>query len=213
MIDHRLIRHWISDFSVRVDNGADELNRLDAALGDGDYGASMQRGLLATSSALNGLDGDSVGQVLQVTGSTIVSTIGGTSGPLVGTLFLKAGLTLGDSTHCTLGEFAAALRTGAIGVMDLGGAALGDKTMLDALLPALDALEEEIAAEAPFVQATASVAQVAARAASETSELAARRGRASYTGTGGRGHVDPGAQGMALLFESLHAAANDAEIS
>lgn len=203
MIDHTIIRSWISVFRQSVDRSADHLNLLDAALGDGDFGASMQRGLQAAETDLASSDTTEVGGLLAVVGSSIVSTIGGTSGPLVGTLFLRAGAHIGSFDTTDVAHFAKALRSGADGVSALGGAGLGDKTMLDALYPALDALDASIAAGDDALTSVTRAAATARDAAQATADLVARRGRASYTGTGGVGHVDPGAEGVGLLFAAL----------
>ena len=205
-----LVREWLTLFAGVVERDQDELNRLDAALGDGDYGASMHRGATATVSALEGQDIASVGEVMRIAGAAIVEAIGGTSGPLFGTLFLKAGISLSDAEEVTPGAFADALNAGAEGVMALGGAAVGDKTMIDALIPGVDALERGARNGDDVVDWAAAAAEVATDAAAATADLAARRGRASYTGSGGKGHVDPGAQGISLLFQSFHAAATTA---
>jgi dihydroxyacetone kinase-like protein len=204
-----LVVAWLGNYRSGIDATAAELNRLDAALGDGDFGASMQRGLDAVMEVVPGVD-ESVAALLRTTGSTIVSSIGGTSGPLVGTFFLRAGMALNGAATCRPVELAAALSVGVEAVMELGGARVGDKTMVDALVPAVDVLVNATASGEHFADATAACARVAASAAASTSELVARKGRASLTGTGGIGHVDPGAKGVALLFEALATAAADA---
>lgn len=206
MITHILVRNWLANYRTAVDASAHELNELDAAAGDGDFGASLQRGLGAVIEVLDRSETHSVGELLRLTGSTIVAAVGGTSGPLFGSLFLKAGTGLADATGCGDKEFAASLRVGAEAVMVLGGASLGDKTMVDALLPALDALDEALNRGEEFLFAAKHAAVAANDAAEATRNLSARRGRASYTGTAGQGHVDPGAQGIAILFDALAAA-------
>jgi phosphoenolpyruvate---glycerone phosphotransferase subunit DhaL len=198
MITEKQIRRWIAQYHDDVASHADELNKLDAALGDGDFGASMHRGLDAVVAQLDEVPTGSIGAVLRNVGTTFVSAIGGTSGPLVGSFFLKAGIAIGDVAECDDHTLASGLRVGASAVSTLGGAELGDKTMIDALLPALDAMDAAIRNKEPFV----AVATIAAAAASTK----ARKGRASYVGDGGTGHVDAGAQGIAVLFRALAAA-------
>ena len=207
MISRDTIRTWITNYRAGIDGAADHLNRLDAALGDGDFGASMQRGLAAAESDLAELETDAIGELLTAVGGSIVSAIGGTSGPLVGSLFLKTGTAIGNKATCTVADLAAGLRVGATAVSVLGGATVGDKTMLDALFPALDALDAALARGDEPQVALRLAARCASDAAQASASLVARRGRASYTGTGGKGHVDPGAEGMAIMFAALASAA------
>lgn len=200
---------WIRYYGEGIEERVGELNRLDAALGDGDFGASMQRGVTAVADTVGSMGTDSVGELLRTVGMTLVSAMGGTSGPLVGTLFLRAGMSLGDMSAVDVGSLAIALRAGADGVMALGEAAPGDKTMIDSLVPAVEALEN--AGDASLSSAAGDAALAARTAAAATSELAARRGRASYVGGGGVGHVDPGAVGMSILFDALDMAVNPAQ--
>lgn len=204
MIELGEVRTWIGNFSEAISSRVEELNGLDAALADGDYGSSMQRGLQAAAETAESMDTTSVGELLKSVGMALVSAMGGTSGPLVGTFFLRMGTSLGDVGETDVGDWAVAMRAGAEGIMALGGAAPGDKTMLDSLIPAIDTLEAS-AGESP--QAAISAAAVTAHeAADATADLAARRGRASYVGGGGVGHVDPGAVGVSMMFDALEAA-------
>ncbi|MEN8113387.1 MAG: DAK2 domain-containing protein, partial [Actinomycetota bacterium] len=139
MMDTERARLWMSYYNEGINERADELNRLDAALGDGDFGASMQRGTLAVAAALDTSDAALPGELFKLVGMTLVSAMGGTSGPLVGTLFIRMGIALGDAESADVAALAAALRAGADGVMALGEAAPGDKTMIDGLVPAIEA--------------------------------------------------------------------------
>lgn len=204
MIEIGQVRAWIVNFHEAIDSRVEELNGLDAALADGDYGSSMQRGLAAAADTVGGLETESIGDLLKAVGMSMVSAMGGTSGPLVGTFFLRMGTSLGDVEETDAAAFAAAMRAGADGIMALGGATPGDKTMLDALVPAIDKLEET-SGESTGV-ALGAAAATAVEAAAATSELAARRGRASYVGGGGVGHVDPGAVGVSYMFMALEEA-------
>lgn len=201
MIDIGQVRVWIGNFYDAIDTRVEELNGLDAALADGDYGSSMQRGLKAAAETADSFETDSIGELLKSIGMSLVSAMGGTSGPLVGTLFLRMGTSLGDVGEADTASWAAAMRSGADGIMALGGAAPGDKTMLDSLVPAIDALEAS--AGEPTAAAIAAAATTAVESAAATTDLAARRGRASYVGGGGVGHVDPGAVGMSYMFIAL----------
>ncbi len=202
-------RIWIGFYGDGIERRVHELNKLDAALGDGDFGASMQRGMTAVAETLGPMETDSIGELFKTVGMTLVSAMGGTSGPLVGTLFLRTGMSLGDVSEVDVASLATALRAGADGVMALGQAAPGDKTMIDSLVPAVEALET--AGEASMSTAVGDAAIAARDAAQATSELAARRGRASYVGGGGVGHVDPGAIGISILFDALDMAINPPE--
>ena len=183
MIEVGHARAWIINFSAELDGRVEELNGLDAALAYGDYGSSMQRGLAAAAATVETLETESIGELLKAVGMSLVSAMGGTSGPLVGTLFLRMGTSIGDVEKVDVAGWAAGMRAGGEGIMALGGAALGDKTMLDSLFPAIDKLEE-MSAE-PTAVAVAAATATAVEAADATSELAARRGRASYVGGGG----------------------------
>jgi len=204
VIELRHATAWIVNFSAELDGRVEELNGLDAALADGDYGSSMQRGLAAAATTVNESETDSIGELLKSVGMSLVSAMGGTSGPLVGTLFLRMGTSIGDVAEVDVAGWAAGMRTGAEGIMALGGAAPGDKTMLDSLLPAIETLEEK--SDETAVDAVGAATATAVEAAAATSDLAARRGRASYVGGGGTGHVDPGAVGMSIMFAALEAA-------
>lgn len=206
VMDIDTTRAWIGYYGDGIEQRVDELNRLDAALGDGDFGASMQRGMRAVAESVVSTETDSMGGLLKTVGTTLVSAMGGTSGPLVGTLFLRMGMALGDAIEADIQSLASAFRAGADGVMALGQAIPGDKTMIDSLVPAVESLET--AGDAPFAEAIGRAATIAEEAAQETSELAARRGRASYVGGGGVGHVDPGAVGISILFDALNLAVN-----
>ncbi|NGO69467.1 dihydroxyacetone kinase subunit DhaL [Streptomyces boncukensis] len=180
-----------------VEREADRLTELDAAIGDADHGGNMRRGFEAVRTALrtdaDGAGPGTPGAVLMLAGRTLVSTVGGASGPLYGTLLRRAGKALGDAETVDVAGLAAALRTGVDAVAQLGGAAVGDKTMLDALIPAVDALPRGFAA------ATAA----AEEGAKATVPLQARKGRASYLGERSIGHQDPGATSSALLVGAL----------
>lgn len=204
MIELEHVRTWISNFSAEIASRVEELNGLDAALADGDYGTSMKRGLTAAATTAETLETNSIGELLKSVGMALVSAMGGTSGPLVGTFFLRMGTSLGDVEQTDVANWAAAMRAGAEGIMALGGAEPGDKTMLDSLFPAIEKLESS--GDEPTATAVAAASATALEAAHATRELAARRGRASYVGGGGVGHVDPGAIGMSIMFAALDAA-------
>ena len=194
--DAALARAWVTGFAEAVTAARDELTRLDQAIGDGDHGSNLARGLAA---AVDKLSGDTPGDVLKGVGRTLISTVGGASGPLYGTVFREAAKAL--PAEPSDADLAAALRAGLDGLRRLGGATEGDKTMVDAWVPALAALEADIGAGLPT--AAASAAEAARAGAAATVPMQARKGRASYLGPRSVGHQDPGATSTALLFEAL----------
>ncbi len=195
-VDAELARAWVTGFAAAVAEHKDELTKLDQAIGDGDHGSNLDRGMQA---ALAKLAGDTPGDVLKGVGRTLISTVGGASGPLYGTVFREAAKALGPEPSDA--EFAAALRAGYDGVRRLGGAAEGDKTMLDAWAPALTALEGAL--DGGLAAAAARAAEAAEEGAAATVPMQARKGRASYLGPRSVGHRDPGATSTALLFAAL----------
>ncbi|MEU9056002.1 dihydroxyacetone kinase subunit DhaL [Streptomyces sp. NPDC048384] len=198
MLDADFFRRWMTATAASVDREADRLTSLDSPIGDADHGSNLQRGFTAVATALEKEAPQTPGTILMLAGRQLISTVGGASGPLYGTLLRRTGKALGDAGEVSEDQFAQALRAGVDAVMTLGGAAPGDKTMIDALVPAVDALGDGFAA---------------ARAAAEegalaTTPLQARKGRASYLGERSIGHQDPGATSSALLIAAL-AEAND----
>jgi len=192
---------WMREVAADVHTHADHLTQLDAAIGDGDHGINMNRGFEAVTKALAAQDASlPPGRILVLAGKTLVSTVGGASGPLWGSFFRGAGRALGDAQEVQPDELRDALAAGVAAVRDLGAAAPGDKTMVDALAPALDAL-----AAAPGDYGRA--AEAAEEGARATVPLQARKGRASYLGERSIGHEDPGAASAALVMRSLARAA------
>nr|WP_202437722.1 dihydroxyacetone kinase subunit DhaL [Streptomyces sp. SID5910] len=182
-----------------VDREAERLTALDSPIGDADHGSNLQRGFTAVTATLEKEAPDTPGAVLTLAGRQLISTVGGASGPLYGTLLRRTGKALGDSAEVSAEQLAEALRTGVDAVRTLGGAAPGDKTMIDALVPAVDALDDSFAA-----------ARAAAEEGAEaTTPLQARKGRASYLGERSIGHQDPGATSAALLIAALQEAAGE----
>nr|WP_222109255.1 dihydroxyacetone kinase subunit DhaL [Streptomyces cupreus] len=179
--------------AASVEREAERLTALDSPIGDADHGSNLLRGFRAVTVALDKESPDTPGAVLILAGRQLISTVGGASGPLYGTLLRRTGKALGEAAEVDEAKFAEAFRTGVDAVMTLGGAAPGDKTMIDALVPALDALG------AGFTAARAA----AEEGALATTPLQARKGRASYLGERSIGHQDPGATSSALLVAAL----------
>ncbi|MFG3496615.1 dihydroxyacetone kinase subunit DhaL [Streptomyces sp. NPDC047886] len=194
MLDAELCRRWMAAMAAAVDREADRLTELDAAIGDADHGANLRRGFAAVAAALEKEPQDTPGAVLTLAGRQLISTVGGASGPLYGTLLRRAGKALGDAPSATRAELAAALGAGVAAVAQLGGATAGDKTMLDALEPAVTALGDV---------SFAAAARAAGEGAVATVPMRARKGRASYLGERSVGHQDPGATSSALLLAAL----------
>jgi phosphoenolpyruvate---glycerone phosphotransferase subunit DhaL len=197
-IDRDTTIAWMRAFRAQMGEHRQELVRLDTAIGDGDHGSNMDRGM---GKAVDKLDADppaDPGAVLKAVAMTLVSTVGGAAGPLYGTLLLQMGNTLAGSETVDQAAFAAAWRKGVEGVKARGKAELGDKTMLDALSPAVDALEG-----AADLDAGLAAAVEGARAGMEaTIPLQARKGRASYLGERSVDHQDPGATSTYYLFQT-----------
>lgn len=193
---------WIADYAKVVADQADHLTDLDRAIGDADHGSNMARGMgkvaaLADTEEFTGLDA-----YLKKVGMTLVSTVGGASGPLYGTFFLRMAGPLAGVEDAGPAEVGAALRAGVDGVLARGKAELEDKTMYDAWAPALEAFDSAAGDGGDLSAALAAAAQAAATGRDGTEGLIARKGRASYLGERSRGHIDPGAASTALLLES-----------
>ncbi|MGW3158257.1 dihydroxyacetone kinase subunit DhaL [Streptomyces sp. NPDC001089] len=193
MLDADFFRRWMAATATSVDREAQRLTALDSPIGDADHGSNLQRGFTAVVNVLEGDAPDTPGAVLTLAGRRLISTVGGASGPLYGTLLRRTGKALGDAAEVSEEQFADALRAGVDAVMALGGAAPGDKTMIDALVPAVDALSDSFAA----------AAAAAEEGAAATIPLQARKGRASYLGERSIGHQDPGATSSSLLIGAL----------
>ncbi|HEX5569637.1 MAG TPA: dihydroxyacetone kinase subunit DhaL [Streptomyces sp.] len=186
----------MSAVSAAVDREAERLTELDSAIGDADHGRNMQRGFTAALASLEEEKPATPGAVLVLTGRRLISTVGGASGPLYGTLLRRAGKALGDAGSVDAGQLRNALRTGVDAVAQLGAAAPGDKTMLDALYPAVEALGES-------GDAFEAARDAAVEGAAATIPMLARKGRASYLGERSIGHQDPGATSSALIIAAL----------
>jgi len=193
---------WVRRFAALVSENKDYLTELDAAIGDADHGSNLDRGMTAAVAALDELGPTAAGPLFSKVGMTLVSTVGGASGPLFGTLFLRMGTSLGDTDSAGAGQIAAALRAGLDGVEARGKAQPGDKTMYDALAPAVDALDKAVAEGADLADGLGRARDAAAEGRDATIPMLARKGRASYLGERSVGHQDPGATSVALLLQA-----------
>lgn len=209
-IDTAALHDWISRFAVAMNDNREWLTELDSAIGDADHGANMARGMAAVVDKLDAGAPETIDELLKGVGMTLVSSVGGASGPLYGTFFLRMGMTAGAVPTLDAASLATALRAGLDGVVARGKAEAGDKTMYDAMAPAVDALDSTLAAGADLGAALVAAADAAAAGRDATRPLVARKGRASYLGERSAGHLDPGAASTAILFETLAAAAQDA---
>ena len=197
------IRRWLTSAAGAVHDQRDYLTQLDAAIGDADHGTNMDRGFTAVVDKLAELDSVPPGKVLTTAGSTLVSTVGGASGPLWGMALRRAGRALGDAEEFDGPQFADAIDAALAGIVELGAAEEGDKTMVDALAPAAQALRERLEAGAGFDEAVAAARQAAEEGMRATVPLRAQKGRASYLGERSIGHQDPGATSTAIIIAAL----------
>ena len=198
---------WMRESSAAIGEQRDFLTQLDAAIGDADHGSNMTRGFAAVESKLDELDGGTPpGKLLIAAGQTLVSTVGGASGPLWGTALRRAGRALGDATTFEPQQLAAALDAAVAGVVELGAAQPGDKTMVDALQPAAAALRASLDDTGDLAAALAAAEAAAEEGMRATVPMLARKGRASYLGDRSIGHQDPGATSAALIVSALRRA-------
>jgi dihydroxyacetone kinase-like protein len=210
-MDTNVFRAWITSAAGVIEANRDHLTQLDAAIGDADHGINLARGFAAVLAALDVKPAETPGAVLSLTGSTLISKVGGASGPLYGMAFRRAGQALGAAEDVGLPALGQALEAALAGVQQLGAAREGDKTMVDALAPATRALAKAVAEGATQADALAAAAAAAAEGAAATVSMEARKGRASYLGPRSVGHEDPGAASTVLILAALRdAAARDA---
>lgn len=196
---------WMRLAAAGLERERDRLNRLDADIGDGDHGANMARGFAAVVARMDGAPEDHPATELRAVGMTLLSTVGGAAGPLYGSFFIGMATALrevGPAPELGAPEWAAALAAAVAGVQRRGKAEPGDKTMVDALVPAREALDAAAAAGAPLADALRAAADAASAGADATIPLVARKGRASYLGERSAGHLDPGAVSSALLLRT-----------
>ena len=208
-MDAEVFRTWIVSAAGVIEANRDHLTQLDAAIGVADHGIYLARGFTAVLSALDAAEAKAAtpGAILTLTGNTLISKVGGASGPLYGTAFRRAGRALGDAADVDLPALAAALDAALAGVQQLGAAREGDKTMVDALAAATRAFSKAVAEGASESEALGSLAQAAEAGAEATVSMQALKGRASYLGPRSVGHEDPGAVSTALILGALRDAA------
>ena len=202
-MDADFFRAWLTEAGAVIEAQRDHLTQLDAAIGDADHGTNLARGFSAIAAELGNATTPTPGSVLTKAGATLISKVGGASGPLYGTALRQAGKALGDTADADLTGLASCLEAALAGVQKLGAAREGEKTMVDALAPAVSALHKAISEGAGTVAALSAAAAAAADGAQATISMEALKGRASYLGPRSVGHEDPGAASTALLLGAL----------
>ncbi len=193
---------WLNECGRVISENKDYLTQLDSAIGDADHGVNMDRGFKAALSKLPTVADKDIGTVFKSVGMTLVSTVGGAGGPLYGTFFMQAGTASANKMELTVSDWAAALEAALNGVVARGKAQLGDKTMVDALTPALNTLKQAAADAVDQGEALRQSAAAAEQGMKETIPLVAKKGRASYLGERSAGHQDPGATSSFLILKA-----------
>jgi len=193
---------WIKAYSEVVVENKDYLTDLDSAIGDADHGINMYRGFQAVLTKLPAVEDKDIGTILKTVGMTLLSTVGGAAGPLYSTVFIQAGNKLKGKMELSLSDWAVALEAATGGVVNLGKAVLNDKTMVDALTPAVQVLNEAVKQGLSMNEALKESANAAEKGMKATIPLVARKGRASYLGERSAGHQDPGATSSFLLLDT-----------
>ncbi len=192
---------WLNECGRVISENKDYLTQLDSAIGDADHGQNMDRGFKAALAKLPTVADKDIGTLFKSVGMTLVSTVGGAGGPLYGTFFMQAGTASANKMELTVSDWAAALEAALNGVVARGKAQLGDKTMVDALTPALNALKQAAADGVDQSEALRRSASAAEQGMKDTIPLVAKKGRASYLGERSAGHQDPGATSSYLILK------------
>lgn len=194
--------NWIKAIANVIGENSTYLTQLDAAIGDADHGANMERGFKAVMNKVPEVSDKDIGTIFKTVGMTLISTVGGAGGPLYGTFFLQIGMKTAGKMELNLADWAEALEAALNGVIMRGKAELGDKTMVDALTPAVNSLKQSIAESQPIHKALELSAEAARKGMEGTTPLVARKGRASYLGERSAGHQDPGATSSFLILSA-----------
>lgn len=194
--------NWVKAIANVIGENSTYLTQLDAAIGDADHGANMERGFKAVLNKMPEIGDKDIGTIFKTVGMTLISTVGGAGGPLYGTFFLQAGMKTAGKMELNLADWTEALEAALNGVVMRGKAELGDKTMVDALTPAVAALKESMPDNQPIHKALERSAEAARKGMEGTIPLVARKGRASYLGERSAGHQDPGATSSYLILKA-----------
>ncbi|PLZ19243.1 dihydroxyacetone kinase subunit DhaL [Fischerella thermalis] len=203
MVTKEQILQWLQTFATVVEENKDYLTELDAAIGDADHGINMERGFKKVVTQLPTVTDKDIGSILKMVSMTLISTVGGASGPLYGTLFLRASTVVADKQELSEQDMLAMLQAGLDGVVGRGKAQLGDKTMVDALSPAVTAFGQAVTAGENMLSAMQKAVAAAEKGMQDTTPMQAKKGRASYLGERSVGHQDPGATSVYLMLQSL----------
>jgi len=203
MVTKEQILQWLQTFAIVVEENKDYLTELDAAIGDADHGINMERGFKKVVTQLPTVTDKDIASILKMVSMTLISTVGGASGPLYGTLFLRASAVVADKQELSDQDMLAMLQAGLDGVVGRGKAQLGDKTMVDALSPAVTVFGQAVAAGENILSAMQKAVAAAEKGMQDTTPMQAKKGRASYLGERSVGHQDPGATSVYLMLQSL----------
>ncbi|WP_337885799.1 dihydroxyacetone kinase subunit DhaL [Fischerella thermalis] len=203
MVTKQQILQWLQTFAIVVEENKDYLTELDAAIGDADHGINMERGFKKVVTQLPTVADKDIASILKMVSMTLISTVGGASGPLYGTLFLRASAVVADKQELSDQDMLAMLQAGLDGVVGRGKAQLGDKTMVDALSPAVTVFGQAVAAGENILSAMQKAVAAAEKGMQDTTPMQAKKGRASYLGERSVGHQDPGATSVYLMLQSL----------
>lgn len=201
-ISQQQVMDWLTAYAGVLQDKRDYLTELDSAIGDADHGANMDRGFQAVQAKLSGSPQADIGAIFKTTAMTLITTVGGASGPLYGTFFLQAASKTSGKSELDLAEWTALMEAALAGVIARGKAQMGDKTMIDALTPAVEALKKALAEGVDIHPALELSTEAARQGMEDTTPLVARKGRASYLGERSAGHQDPGATSTYYLLKS-----------
>jgi dihydroxyacetone kinase-like protein len=199
---------WLHAYADKIAEEKQYLTKLDSAIGDADHGVNMNRGFQAAMDALTENPPESIDKALNTVAMTLISKTGGASGPLYGTFFMRAGSAVKGKETIDLGDWASMMEAGLQGVIRRGKAEVGDKTMVDALTPAVEALQQAADEGDDWDAALTAAAEAAREGMEATIPLIAKKGRASYLGERSKGHQDPGATSSYYLMETAATARN-----
>ncbi|NYF18019.1 dihydroxyacetone kinase-like protein [Microbacterium sp. AK009] len=197
------LQNWLRRAAQALSENADYLTQLDSAIGDADHGTNMNRGFTAITAKLDAGSPADIPALFKTVGMTLISSVGGASGPLYGTLFLEMGKNSPADGEMNAADLEKALRAGVAGIVARGHAEVGDKTMVDALDPAVEALSASVASGATAAEAVTAAAEAAQKGSDATEPLVARKGRASYLGERSAGHIDPGSVSATILLRTM----------
>lgn len=203
-MDSKKVIEILIKISEKIDKNKEYLTELDAAIGDGDHGLNMSKGFKAVSDKLKAQEDDNIGNILKNTGMTLVSNVGGASGPLYGTAFMKASMALKDKNEIDINDFLSALKLALEGIKSRGKATEGEKTMIDALSPAIKSMEDSIKNGDSYIEVLEKGKDAALEGVEFTKTIKATKGRASYLGDRSIGHQDPGATSCFYILETIY---------